>query len=59
MSNSLILFRHFCKDDSGATAIEYALIAAIVCMGIILSLTQMTNNLKTLFNNVNDGFKAS
>jgi pilus assembly protein Flp/PilA len=32
------LFSRFVKDESGATAIEYGLIAAIIGVGIIASL---------------------
>jgi pilus assembly protein Flp/PilA len=41
------------KDESGATAIEYGLIAAIVGVGIIVGLTQLQTGLNTLFGNVN------
>jgi len=41
------------KDESGATAIEYGLIAAIVGVGIIVGLTNLQTGLNTLFNNVN------
>jgi pilus assembly protein Flp/PilA len=33
------ILARFVKDDSGATAIEYGLIAAIVAVGIIVGLT--------------------
>jgi len=42
----------FSNDDSGATAIEYGLIAAIVAVGIIVGLTNLSTGLNTLFNNV-------
>jgi Flp pilus assembly protein, pilin Flp len=42
----------FMKDESGATAIEYGLIAAIVGIGIIVGLTNLQNALNSLFNNV-------
>jgi pilus assembly protein Flp/PilA len=42
----------FSKDASGATAIEYGLIAAIVAVGIIVGLGNMRDGLNTLFNNV-------
>ena len=41
------------NDESGATAIEYGLIAAIVGVGIIVGLTQLQSGLNTLFGNVN------
>ncbi len=47
-----ILIR-FAKDASGATAIEYGLIAAIVGVGIIVGLTQLQGGLNTLFGNIN------
>ncbi len=47
-----ILIR-FVKDASGATAIEYGLIAAIVGVGIIVGLTQLQGGLNTLFGNIN------
>jgi pilus assembly protein Flp/PilA len=42
----------FVKDESGATAIEYGLIAAIVGVGIIVGLGNLRDGLNTLFNNV-------
>ena len=42
----------FLRDESGATAIEYGLIAAIVAVGIIVGLGNMRDGLNTLFNNV-------
>jgi pilus assembly protein Flp/PilA len=39
------LFSRFVKDESGATAIEYGLIAAIVGIGIIAALTNLRANL--------------
>ncbi len=47
-----ILLR-FLNDSSGATAIEYGLIAAIVGIGIVVGLTQLQSGLNTLFGNVN------
>ena len=41
-----------CEGQSGATAIEYALIAAIVAVGIIVGFTNLRDGLNTLFNNV-------
>ncbi len=43
----------FAEDTSGATAIEYGLIAAIVGVGIIVGLTQLQGGLNTLFGNIN------
>jgi len=43
----------FLKDESGVTAIEYGLIAAIVGVGIIVGLTNLQTGLNIIFNNVN------
>lgn len=40
------------KDKSGATAIEYGLIAALVAVAIIVGLTTLGGNLNTTFNSV-------
>jgi pilus assembly protein Flp/PilA len=44
------LFARFVSDESGATAIEYGLIAAIVGVGIITSLGTLKSALVTTFN---------
>lgn len=48
----------FLEDENGATAIEYGLIAAIVCIGIISSLTVMRNELVGAFERVSAAFPA-
>ena len=40
------------KDESGATAIEYGLIAALVSVAAIGALTAMGSSLETMFNSV-------
>jgi len=42
----------FLKDDSGATAIEYGLIAALVSVAAIIALRAMGTSLDTMFNSV-------
>ncbi len=42
----------FCSDESGATAIEYGLIAALVSVAAISALTAMGNSLDTMFTSV-------
>jgi pilus assembly protein Flp/PilA len=42
------------KDESGATAIEYGLIAALVSVAAISALTAMGSTLDTLFTTVSD-----
>jgi len=42
----------FIKDEDGATAIEYGLIAALVSVAAIGALSAMGNSLSTMFNSV-------
>ncbi len=42
----------FVKDESGATAIEYGLIAALVAVGLIAALTALGGALQNIFNTV-------
>ena len=46
------LFKKFIADDSGATAIEYGLIAALISVVIITALTTVGSNLNTKFTSV-------
>jgi pilus assembly protein Flp/PilA len=49
---SMSMFRKFVQDDSGATAIEYGLIAALVSVAIIVALGTLGNNLNATFSTV-------
>lgn len=49
------LVTRFSNDESGATAIEYGLIAALIAVVIITALTAMGSSLESKFNDVNDG----
>ena len=42
----------FLKDESGATAIEYGLIAALIAAVIITALTTIGNNLNGTFTTI-------
>ncbi|MBW1917440.1 MAG: Flp family type IVb pilin [Deltaproteobacteria bacterium] len=44
--------KKFFKDESGVTAIEYGLIAALIAVGIITAVTLVGTNLNTVFNNI-------
>lgn len=46
------IFAHFIEDKSGATAIEYGLIAALVSVVIITAVTLMGGNLTATFNSI-------
>ncbi len=44
--------RSFLQDESGATAIEYGLIAALISVAAIAAMGAMGDSLQTLFNTV-------
>ena len=52
----------FLKDESGATAIEYGLIAALVAVALVTALTAMSGSLQATFTKVQgklDGANAA
>jgi pilus assembly protein Flp/PilA len=51
------LISRFATDDSGATAIEYGLIASLVAVVIITAVTLVGTNLNNTFNAVANGLK--
>ncbi len=46
------MFARFLKDESGATAIEYGLIAALIAVAIIGGVTALGTNANTTFTTV-------
>jgi len=46
------LAKRFVKDESGATAIEYGLIAAGISVAIVAVVNSLGSQLKTTFTNV-------
>ena len=51
------LFARFLKDQSGATAIEYGLIAAGISLAIIAVVNGLGTNLNTKFGLINTSLK--
>jgi pilus assembly protein Flp/PilA len=51
------LVKRFAKDESGATAIEYGLIAAGISVAIIAVVQGLGTNLKTTFTSVQTALK--
>jgi len=49
----------FVKDESGATAIEYGLIVALIAVVIITAVTTIGTNLKTAFTTVSTNLVAA
>jgi pilus assembly protein Flp/PilA len=46
------LITKFSKDESGATAIEYGLIAALVAVAAIVGMTALGTSLNSIFSSV-------
>ena len=46
------LFARFLKDESGATAIEYALLAGLVGVGIVSAATTLSTEIGTFFGTI-------
>ena len=47
----------FVKNENGATAIEYGLIAACISVAIIVAVQTIGTNLNTTFTNVSNALK--
>ncbi len=56
MSN---IFARFVKDESGATAIEYGLIAALIALAILVGAGAVGNNLSERFNDISDALDTT
>ena len=44
----------FLKDESGATAIEYGLIAALIAVALVAAMSFLGDGLKTSFENIQE-----
>ncbi|WP_416407982.1 Flp family type IVb pilin [Agrobacterium rosae] len=53
------IFARFMKDESGATAIEYGLIAALISVAIISGAGVVGTQLGTLFTNIGTKMTAA
>ena len=49
----------FLKDESGATAIEYGLIAALVAVVLVTALTALGGQLSSTFTSVTNSLKPA
>ena len=52
-------FRQFVADDSGATGIEYGLIAGLLSIGIITALTSVGASMNTMWTAVSSGLTSA
>ncbi len=53
----LRLLKTFLANESGATAIEYSLIASLIALAIITAVSSVGNKLKAPFNEVTSNLK--
>ncbi len=53
------IFVKFVKDESGATAIEYSLIAALVSVASIAALTSLGGSLTATFGSIDTALKGA
>jgi pilus assembly protein Flp/PilA len=53
----MTILKKFAADESGATAIEYGLIAALIAVVIIGAITVVGTNLSTTFTTVSGSLK--
>ena len=53
------ILSHFATEESGVTAIEYGLIAALISVVIVAALTAVGGSLNTTFNSVNNALQAN
>lgn len=53
------LFTRFVKDEEGATAIEYGLIAALIAVAIIAMVKAVGTNLSTTFSEIDSALTAN
>jgi len=53
------LLTRFRTDESGVTAIEYGLIAALIAVVIIVAVTAVGSALVTVFENIRDSLNAA
>lgn len=44
--------KKFVRDESGASAIEYGLLASLIALGIVAGATALGGALNTLFNDI-------
>ena len=47
------------RDENGATAIEYAMIAGVVSIAILVGLTALGGNVSNLYNSISNAVGSS
>jgi pilus assembly protein Flp/PilA len=52
------IIRNFLSDEEGVTAIEYALIAALIAVAIIAAVTLVGTDIAAIFTNISTKLQA-
>ncbi len=55
----LCLIRRLLQDERGATAVEYALIAALVVISMVAALNNVASTTTNMWNNVSNEVRAN
>ncbi len=55
----MTFFKNMLRDEAGATAIEYGLIAALIAVAAITAMQALGNELSTTFNRVSTELGAN
>ncbi|MBA3864608.1 MAG: Flp family type IVb pilin [Paracoccaceae bacterium] len=55
----MTFFKNLVRDEQGATAIEYGLIAALIAVAAITAMTALGDSLDTTFTNVSTTLDAA
>jgi pilus assembly protein Flp/PilA len=55
----MIMLKRFLKDESGATAIEYALITAGICIAIITAVNLLGSQLQATFTTITSDLQTT
>lgn len=58
-SNIMNTLKNFFKDESGATAIEYGLIAALISIVLVITLGLVGGSLDGVFQSINDALTGA
>ncbi len=53
------MFQQFARDEEGANAIEYGLVAAVVAVGLVAALTTLKGSIATFLGKVGTAIGAT
>jgi pilus assembly protein Flp/PilA len=57
--NKMERIKNFFKDESGASAVEYGLLVALIAVGLIAAMTGLKDNIATSFTNAGTALTSS